>query len=580
MAMAMAIGRRGLIGVAATVAVGSSRGAGVPFSAADFGTVGVFGLDWLNDPAFGRLLDNLAASPGGVRGVRAFGVLSGGRDRSFPTSSADVWEDADAPPDFSRALRALDALVSRGLVPFLPLTFFPRAVAPRPIDPPADFDRWRGLVRAFLDAAVYRFDAPEVGRWWFEVWNEPNMPPFWSGSFERYLDLYRATSEVVTESGYQIRLGGPAIAYLPEDGPALIERFLRFLRDEPAVRCDFVSYHRKGIWSDAEAEPQLGRLLDAAERTALAVRAILPEQAAALTIVNDEADMKVGFDRPYPPRMTAQSASWLAASMIAHQRLGERLGVRFVVASDNANLQLARGPFDGRRMLMTPLSSAPADQVKLPVLGFYELLRLLNGSTVAAPVVPESVACLATSGEHGIAVLLTRYDASGAVAFDCMVRDIPWRSINVVQFRIDAAHTNAARGAPDARQMRLAQELGVLAPPRHGVRVAGELREQVRLGAFETAVIWITPHARTPPESPGWLEATRSDGLVVLRWEPDLSPALYGYDLLRDGRRISPAPLRAAMWTDSAAPAERVRYAVRAVSASGIVSAATPVEPV
>lgn len=57
------------------------------------------------------------------------------------------------------------------------------------------------------------------------------MLPFWAGSFGQYLNLYRAMSAAVAER--RIRLGGPVLAYVPGDGPALIERFLRFLADEP-----------------------------------------------------------------------------------------------------------------------------------------------------------------------------------------------------------------------------------------------------------------------------------------------------------------------------------------------------------
>ncbi len=561
---------------------------GASFQAAEFGFVGVFGLDWLLEPSFARLLDNIAASPGAVRGVRTFGALSGGRGKTFPTSSTHVWERADEPPDFTRMLQALDALVSRGLTPFLPLTFFPPAVSAQVIEPPPSLDNWQLLVRTFLDAAIARFGAAEVAGWWFEVWNEPNMPPFWSGSFDRYLDLYRATSDAVLASGHTVRLGGPVIAYTPEEGPALMERFLEFLRDEPRIKCDFISYHRKGAWSDAEAEPDLARLIVAAEATAAAVLRLVPERAGGLAFVNDEADMKVGFDQPYPPRNTAQSASWLAASMIAHDRLTNayaRHRMRFLAASDNANLQLAREPFDGRRMLMTPLSSAPADQVKLPVLGFYELLRCLSDRHGAANKASDAISHLVTVGADGIAVLFTRYRDTGSADLDCVVRDIPWRRVNVVQFRIDAAHTNAARGAPDARRMRLAQELGVLAPLRSGLSVAGTLRERVPLGPFATALLWITPHHGNRPPTPSWLEAKRETGNVVLRWTADRAPSFYSYEVSRNRAvagsvRISPHPLRAAMWIDTAAPDGPLVYIVRAVSASGVASRPASTGPV
>ena len=140
-------------------------------------------------------------------------------------------------------------MVSRGIVPYVTLSFFPPAVAQSPVTPPADFSAWAELLQSFLHATVARFGAAEVGRWRFEVWNEPNFPPFWHADFTQYLNLYRATSEAVSRTGYSVRLGGPTLVYTPDsDGAALMERFLRFLADEPAMQCSFISYHRKGAW--------------------------------------------------------------------------------------------------------------------------------------------------------------------------------------------------------------------------------------------------------------------------------------------------------------------------------------------
>ena len=118
---------------------------------------------------------------------------------------------------------------------FLPTGWQP--AMPGPVEPPADLGRFRALVRGFLDAAVARFGAAEVGRWRFEAWNEPNMPPFFRGDFGRYLDLYRATAEALRESGHRIRLGGPVIAWLPPGGgPMLMRRFVEFLRAAAALQ--------------------------------------------------------------------------------------------------------------------------------------------------------------------------------------------------------------------------------------------------------------------------------------------------------------------------------------------------------
>jgi hypothetical protein len=170
----------------------------------EFSIVGVFDVDWLLEPRFQRLLDNMAASPIVFRTVRFFGSLnSGTRENIDPIDSGIVWPHVTSPMDFSITFNALEALTSRGLTPFIVLSFFPAAVSSSPTVPPASFEHWQSLIRGFLDqlAADPRFGASALRHWWFEVWNEPNISAFWKGSFSQYLDLYRATSEAVLASG-------------------------------------------------------------------------------------------------------------------------------------------------------------------------------------------------------------------------------------------------------------------------------------------------------------------------------------------------------------------------------------------
>ena len=579
----MRLGRRAALGVStawaatggASVAqvIASASASGGRFEPEAFATVGMFGLDWLLDPRFTRMLDHIAASPGAIRGVRAFGILSLGRDRVVPTVAEGVWEDPAGPMDFSRSLAALDALVSRGLVPVLSLGFFPRAISPGPTRPPPSWSGWQALVRGLLDACVRRFGAGEVARWWFEVWNEPNMAPFWTGNFDQYLQMYRATAEAVAESGHAIRLGGPTLAYVHGEGPALMERFLAMLAEHPELRCDFVSFHRKGGWLDEERKPDVGRLIGAAEAVAEAVLRIVPGRARGLAIINDEADMLVGSERPYAARMTAEFPAWLATVAIAYDALSVRYaahGLRFLAASDNANQHLAQAPFDGRRTLMTP-ATAPQDLLKLPIYGFYEMLRLMEGQRGDTPPgLPRGVAHLLTRSEHGIAALLTRCAKGGTLSLDYAVRDVDWPRVNVVTFCIDADHTNPQRLWPDLAAARHGQELGTLRDLRSGVPVQdATVRERLDLAGFATVLVWITPFDQTVPEAPRGLRAWREGDRVVLRWAPPREPGFYAFEVTRDGSRISPMPLRAALWTDAAAQAGPVEYAVTALTASG-----------
>ena len=584
-------GRRAVLaGLAATGLVPgmvSARGSLGAFRRGDFDMVGVFDIDWLDAPRMVRMLDAMAASPGAFGAVRVFGVLNAGeREATFPTASGSTWPAPEAPMDFAAPLAALQALVSRGLVPFLPLAFFPAAVSPRPIDPPADFTRWQALVRGFLDAAAARFGAAEVARWWLEVWNEPNMPPFWGGGFDRYLDLYRATAAAVRDAGHAVRLGGPVIAWMPEEGPRLMRRFLEFLRDEPGLPCDFLSYHRKGVWVEAEGAPRIARLVEAAEATAAMARELVPERRLAL--VNDEADMKVGFDAPYAPRLDERFPSWLAASAIAHTALSLRHGQRFLAAADNANQHLVRAPFDGRRALFTRTDAGPDDLLKLPVFGFYEMLRLLGDRILAIEAGP-TLYRMTTAGEAGIAALLTLQDGP-ARRLRWAVGEIPWPRVNLAVFRIDGRHANAfaAAGrqmpgrvdAAAARRLRPLAELGVAGPLRPGLSPRrGRVALDLDLSPHATLLVWLTPFDPAPPAAPAGLRAEPRGGDLLLRWHPDRSPGFYGCELHRRAgagpwRRIAPLPLRGAEWVDTAPPAGPLDYRLRCLSASGLRSPA------
>ncbi len=582
----------------------------------EFSITGIFDVDWLTEPRFERLLDHMAASPGAFTAVRVFGALTAGaRETTLPAGGGAVSSGVGAPMDFSATFRALESLTSRGLIPFVVLSFFPPAISPSPVVPPPTFDDWQRLVRGFLDALVAdrRFGGAAIQGWWFEVWNEPNFPWFWDGSFARYLDLYRATSEAVGASGHRIRLGGPALAWLDEGAGEraampLMERFLRFLAAEPAVQCDFISLHGKGTWG--ADPPRLERPVGAAEATARAALAIDPDRFHGMTIVNNEADMKVGFDVPFEPRMTEQFPAWLVAVMTAYNRLtsefhGARL--RFLAAADNANQHLVQAPFDGRRSIMTRTSASVTDLVKAPVYGFYELVRLLgdrHGVVLAGEeqCYPRSELfhTFTVAAGHATALLCVYPWPSGTEPRSWQVtytiRDLPWPRVNVVRFRIDRTHANAYTAAgrtldttldrATARRVRQAQELALDAPARRGVAVPdGTLTETFALEPSAVTAWWITPFVTEAPAAPEWLEAVIEDGNVILRWQPSREPLFYSYDVSLTGhgaaaRLLSPVPLRPAMWVDTAPPHGIRTYAVRAVSASGISSRPVVSRPV
>lgn len=112
-----------------------------------------------------------------------------------------------------------DRMLAIGVRPFVELSFFPQPLAGGDatqfwwkgnITPPADNARWAALVQTFVRHCLARYGADEVHRWYFEVWNEPNLHAFWAGTQAQYFAFYAATAEAIKAIDPALRVGGPA----------------------------------------------------------------------------------------------------------------------------------------------------------------------------------------------------------------------------------------------------------------------------------------------------------------------------------------------------------------------------------
>jgi xylan 1,4-beta-xylosidase len=141
-----------------------------------------------------------------------------------------------------------DGLLANGIRPYVELGFMPKKLAadlmphafwykPYP-SPPKDWDRWNELVEQFTRHLVARYGISEVARWYFEVWNEPNID-FWTGvpKESTYYHLYDVSARAVKRVDPRIRVGGPATAQA-----AWVDRFIKHCI-ENNVPVDFVSTH-------------------------------------------------------------------------------------------------------------------------------------------------------------------------------------------------------------------------------------------------------------------------------------------------------------------------------------------------
>ena len=78
------------------------------------------------------------------------------------------------------------------------------------MEPPADYEQWATLIRKLATHWVERYGVCEVSEWFFAVWNEPNLPEFWTGTHADYFGLYRYTADAIKGIAASLRVAVPA----------------------------------------------------------------------------------------------------------------------------------------------------------------------------------------------------------------------------------------------------------------------------------------------------------------------------------------------------------------------------------
>jgi xylan 1,4-beta-xylosidase len=143
-----------------------------------------------------------------------------------------------------------DYLLSIGMKPFVELSFMPNDLASGSqtcfwwrgnVTPPKDWRKWEDFIRAAAAHWQQRYGDEEVKTWFFEVWNEPNLNYFFSGTQADYFKLYQATCRAIKAVNASYRVGGPATA-----GCAWVPEFIAFCADN-RVPVDFISTHAYAV---------------------------------------------------------------------------------------------------------------------------------------------------------------------------------------------------------------------------------------------------------------------------------------------------------------------------------------------
>lgn len=222
-----------------------------------------FGADEPNystQPQGEKLLLELGKLHRGEVYFRAHNLMTTGDGTpDFKWGSTNLYREKDGQPvyDFTIVDHIIDTWLARGIHPYLEIGFMPEALTSAPADapyhrpwkpgvaykgitagwsyPPRDYKKWAELVYQWTRHNVERYGRAEVERWYFEVWNEPNLDFYWLGTAEDFYRLHDYAVEAVRRALPSARVGGPDVAGA---GGPLMDGFLQHVTRGTAHKHD------------------------------------------------------------------------------------------------------------------------------------------------------------------------------------------------------------------------------------------------------------------------------------------------------------------------------------------------------
>jgi xylan 1,4-beta-xylosidase len=435
--------------------------------------------------------------------VRAHHLFTSGDGApALKWSSTGIYSiDAAGKPiyDYRVIDQTFDAWLAAGVRPMVELGFMPEALAsgknpyhlayPHTIEgsvqsPPKDYAAWGELCHSLVAHLVSRYGHDKVAQWYFEVWNEPNIP-YWHGTEAEYLKLYDYAVSGVRTALPDARVGGPATTSPRSQSAAkFLDDFLKHVAndksaaDGKAVPVDFISFHIKGsptLIKDADGGSHVRMGLDKELTDAekgFAVVASYP-QFHELPIILSEADPEgcAACSAKENPangyRNGPLYAAYTAATIKALFALQDRYKVNLLGMLTWSFEFEGREYFEGFRTLAT-------NGVDKPVLNVFRMAGKMRGERVAVTsssakplddviasgIAKPAIDAFATRTDHSAAVLLWNYQdddlpSGGAAPVEILVGGLPAgvKRVEVETFLIDQIHSNAftvwkAMGSP------------------------------------------------------------------------------------------------------------------------------------
>ncbi|MBU3079472.1 beta-xylosidase [Sphingomonas sp. XMGL2] len=452
-------------------------------------------------------------------------------------------EDAQGRPvyDWTIVDRIFDTYRARGVKPYVELGFMPEALSthPQPYQhdfrpgsgnlrtgwayPPTSYAKWEELIFQWVRHCIARYGRAEVASWYFETWNEANLPQYyWGGTAEEFFLLHDAAVRGVRRALPDARVGGPDIAGAGDD---FMTRFLDHVK-RAGTPTDFLSFHAKGqpsfVPGPAGGHVRMGidKHLKAADHEFALIGADPVFKSRPIVIGESDPEGCAACQGPANAyRNGTMYSSYTAAIFPRLQALAARRQLNLEGVLSWAFEYEDQPYFAGFRQL----TSAGID---LPVMNVFKMFAMMKGRVVTSRsdhqltvermmadgvrATPD-VGSVASADGKRLAILVWHYhddDLPGPDAdVHLQVGGLPAafrRGATVVQYRVDHDHSNSytawlAMGspiAPDDQQRAALLKAATLAggAPQQTVQVAKNRAElRFRLPRQGVSLLVLTP---------------------------------------------------------------------------------------
>lgn len=463
-----------------------------------------------------KLLGEIAALSYVPVYVRAHSLLvTGDGKAALKWGSTNVYtEDTNGKPvyDWHIVDSIFDTYIKLGMKPLAQIGFMPEALSTHPQPyrhnwkpgdkygdifkgwayPPKDYKKWAALVYAWVDHCVMRYGKKEVESWYWELWNEPDIP-YWKGTLQEFCKLYDYTADAVKRALPTARIGGPDVT---GGGAKFLDSFLHhclydtnYVTGKVGSPLDLVSFHAKGSPKlvNGSVVMSLKNQVNDIARNFKVIQSY--PQLKHLPVIIGESDpegcaacgMATNPENAY--RNGTMYSSYEAASFARHYELAKQFDVNLTGAVTWA-FEFENQPwFYGFRDLAT-------NGIDKPVLNVFRMFGMMKGDWVKAESdrqyslqqvldssvknIQTDVGVMATKEKNSAAVMLWNYhdtDKKGDTTnIKLTINNISAKSLKLVQYRIDDAHSNSYEAwkkmgspqNPTAEQIAILEKAGQL----------------------------------------------------------------------------------------------------------------------